>query len=186
MSDKPNGFMEVTDRLRLVLELSTEGQLAAKLGFSVAAWSQRKKRNSLPTREIDSLIAAEQLNPEFIYGGVGPIHVAIDTKAWKDVLTKKLAAILQISVYENVLISNGYKPAFLKDVAAGKKLPTIELLRDMHDQLACDLNALICNERGVSPDEVGLLSDFRIANKEGKALVLGAANFAAKAATSNA
>jgi hypothetical protein len=75
MQDKEH-FEEVAKRLMDVLNLKTDTALASALGFKVSAYGNRKARGVLPRLEIDDLIQAKGLNPQWVYQGVGPRFIS--------------------------------------------------------------------------------------------------------------
>lgn len=180
MSDSDNGFSAVVARLKLVLEVTSDAMLAERLGLGTTAWAQRKKRDSLPTKEIDALIASEELNPEFIYKGIGAVHLPIDGAAWIDGFHKRLQSVLAIETYRKVLAHNGYKEPALKKLLAAGQPPSVELLRDLHNHLSVDLNALVCDVPPIIAAERALLDSYRRSTEEGKRLVEQVATFAAR------
>lgn len=166
MSDKNVGFLEVADRLRMALDLDSEQQLAARLGLKQSAWSTRKTRDSLPITKIDTLIQSEQLNPEFIYHGIGSVHLDIDAESWQAGFHKRLAQSLSLETYVGILVREGYKASQLKAVATGKAEPTAQLLRDLRRCLQLDLNWLVCGDSGaaLTDYERSLLAGYRKAD----------------------
>lgn len=182
MSDKAVGFLEIADRLKLALDLQSELQLAARLGFKQSAWSTRKTRGSLPSREIDALIIEESLNPEFIYHGIGSVHLDVDSQSWEVGFNKRLAQILCIQTYCRVLMHEGYKAPYLKSIVENKSEPSAKLLRDMHRCLKLDLNWLMCGdiESAQTSLETSLLSAYRKADKQGQEFIRRAAGLASK------
>jgi hypothetical protein len=181
MPDENNAFATVSDRLKRSLSLVTDAQLGEALGFAAAAWNKRKTRGSLPAKEIAELIEREGLNPEFIWKGTGPVHVAIDGEAWADGFTKRLASALGLETYRSILISQGYKDKDLKAVASGKQEPPMGLLRDLHLHLGIDLNWLVCDEPAMSVQEKGLIQNYRRSGEDGQRLIDHTVVFAAKA-----
>lgn len=69
-------FSDVCQRLMAALNLSTETALAEELGFKPAAFSNRKKRGSLPNEEIDDLIQDRGLSHAWVYRGEMPMFAA--------------------------------------------------------------------------------------------------------------
>lgn len=180
MVDRNVGFSSVVGRLLLALDLPSESQLAAALGLKQSTWSTRKTRGSLPAEAIDALIERDQLNPEFIYRGTGPVHVDVDAGSWEASYRKRLKQCLV--EYRPVLVSQGHKAADLKATADGKKEALPALLRDMRRFLTVDLNWLLTGEIAteVTPEERALLSAYRNAPVAGKEFIRQAAGMAAK------
>jgi hypothetical protein len=181
MPDGNNAFAEVADRLKRSLNLVTDSDLGEALGFAAAAWNKRKMRGSLPAKEISELIEREGLNEEYIWKGVGPVHIAIDGEAWAEGFHKRLASTLSLETYRGTLVSQGYKDKDLKAVASGKQEPSPPLLRDMHRYLGIDLNWLICDEPSMSVQEKGLIHNYRRAGEDGQRLIDHTVVFATKA-----
>lgn len=166
MSDKTIGFLECSKRLALALSVTDDVQVAAHLGLSKTAFNNRKKRGSLPHKEIDALILSEGLNPEFIYQGIGSVHLDIDGESWQAGFQKRIAQCLGIETYVGVLVREGYKAPKLKAIASGKAEPPAQLLRDMRRCLQLDLNWLVCgdSEAVMSQYERLLLTSYRKAD----------------------
>lgn len=182
--EKNHPFGEVCDRLKLVLDLSSDVQLSAKLGLKQSAWARRKERNSLPTDAIDALIESEQFNPEFIYHGTGPVHVPVEGAAWGPRFQTALAAALEQE--EGWLVREGYQKKTLKSIAAGKAPLSPDdvwpLIRDLRKVSKIDLNAFFADEPGsaLSGEEAALVDAYRNASKEGKSFIQQAAAMAGK------
>ncbi|WP_310613046.1 hypothetical protein [Limnohabitans sp.] len=183
MVDKNVGFLGVADRLRLALDLPSEAQLAERLGMKQSAWSTRKTRGQLPTAEIDALISAEGLNPEFIYEGTGPVHLDVDGESWESGFRKRVEQSLGQSTYTDVLVREGHKKTDLKAALTGKQAPSAKLLRDMRRSLQLDMNWLICGDTdtALSRDERAVVDAYRSATKEGKTTIAQVAAMAPKA-----
>lgn len=183
MTDKKNSFLTVTERLRMAIDVSSDVLLAERLGLKYSAWSMRKTRGTLPTQEIDALIEREDLNPEFIYKGTGPVHVPLDGVAWGQQFQTTLTAVLSPSDV-GWLVREGHPKPMLTAVAAGKQPPSMALLRDLRKVLTVDLNALFCDEPTTALDsaEKALIDAYRSAPTEGKATIQQVAGMAAKKA----
>lgn len=201
MNNEKKVFLDVAARLRLVLDLPSDAQLASSLGLKQSAWSTRKTRNNLPKEAIDALIEREQLNPEFIYYGIGSVHVPADDAAWGKTFQALLSRALKSE--EGWLIRDGYQKTDLKAIAAGKapsswleaedpkaaasgkkQLPLEHVwmfVRDLRKVCKIDLNAFFCDEPGaaLSSDEAALVEAYRKAEKVGKGFILHAAGLAA-------
>lgn len=183
MSDKKVMFLEVTERLKLALDISSEVLLAERLELKYSAWSMRKSRNTLPKAQIDALIEREQLNPEFIYHGTGPVHVPVDGVAWGPKFQATLAAALEQE--EGWLVREGYQKKTLKSIAAGKASLSPDdvwpLIRDLRKVCKIDLNAFFCDEPGaaLNADEEALIDAYRKAQTSGKEFIRQAAGMAA-------
>lgn len=180
MSDKNSGFLAIANRLRTALDISSDALLAERLGLKYSAWSMRKSRGTLPTQEIDALINAEGLNPEFIYDGKGPVHLDVDGESWSDGFQKRLAQSLRLENYIGVLIPEGHSRAQLKSIATGKTEPPAKLLRDMRRCLALDLNWLVCGDTdaALDRDERALVAAYRKAPTVGKEFIRHASGMA--------
>ena len=179
-------FAEVIDRLKLVLDISSDRELAPALGIGYSTLTMRKTRNSLPKKAIDALIEREQLNPEFIYYGTGSVHVPLDGEAWGKKFTASLADAIRQE--EGWLIREGYKEKDLKAIAAGKLPPSLAqvwmLVRDLRKVCKIDLNAFFCDEPAtLDSAEMALVEAYRKAPKVGKEFILHAAGLAANVTT---
>lgn len=187
MSDKNTGFMAVADRLKMATDIQIDIDLAKRLGLTANAWNMRKARESIPTAQIDALIQSEQLNPEFIYYGTGPVHVPVDGAAWGERFRTALADVLKSN--EGWLIREGYKKTELKALAAGKAALPPEaiwrLVRDLRQVCRIDLNAFFCDEptASMNPDEEALVAAYRKVDKAGKAFILHASGLAVNVKT---
>lgn len=172
-------FIETVDRLKLVLELATDLELAERLGLAKNAFNNRKKRGSLPIDRIDKVIQEEQLNPEFIYEGTGHVHAPVEGKPWGDTFVETLAAQLT-EQNQGWLVREGHDAKVLKNVLKGKEQPSMPLLRDLHRVLQVDLNGLFNDEPALAPDgqEQALLMAYRAAPTTGKAFIRHAAGLA--------
>ena len=191
-------FADVASRLRLVLDLSSDVQLAEKLGLKQSAWSTRKTRNNLPTEAIDELIESECLNPEFIYQGNGPVHRDLNELDWEAIFWQRMAKRLP-QTSRNTMVRDTaerteeerYTQAQLKGIAEGKYAPTpkerqgarhlARFLRDMRRSLKTDLNWLICGDldSALAADERALIEAYRKAPSVGKEFIRRAAGMAA-------
>lgn len=166
MVDKNLGFLEVLQRLKMALDCSDDVQVAARLGISKTAFNNRKLRGSLPVEAIDALIQDEGLNPEFIYQGIGSVHLDIDGESWQAGFNKRLAQSLGMETYLGILVREGYKANQLKEVAKGLREPSPQMLRDMRRCLQLDLNWLVCgdSDAALTPYERSLLVGYRKAD----------------------
>lgn len=174
-------FVEVIDRLKLVLEISSDRELAPMLEIGYSTFTMRKTRNSLPIEQIDALIKKQQLNPEFIYHGTGSVHVPVEGAAWGPKFQAALAVALEQE--EGWLVREGYQKKTLKSIAAGKASLSPDdvwpLLRDLRKVCKIDLNAFFCDEPAtLDSDEMALVEAYRKASKEGKAFIHQAASMA--------
>lgn len=175
-------FDAVVSRLKLVLDVAREQDVCARLGFTTSAWSMRKKRGSLPRKEIDALIAAEELNPEFIYNGTGDVHVPVEGESW-DTQYVKRAALCGFN--DGWLRSRGHSDALIAEVLApkpgGKPYKVLVALRDVRQVLGADLNWLLAAESTpqraapagatLTPVEQRLLDAYRKASTLDKAVI---------------
>lgn len=64
-------FEAVANRLRSVLGLTSDKELAERLGFKYGSFAARKSRGALPHKEIDQLCDAAGLNSEWVFDGTG-------------------------------------------------------------------------------------------------------------------
>jgi transcriptional regulator with XRE-family HTH domain len=185
MVDKNVGFLGVANRLRLALDLPSEAQLAERLGMKQSAWSTRKTRDQLPIKEIDALISAEGLNPEFIYKGDGSVHLDVDNESWSNGFQKRIEQSIGLATYMELLIREGHTKTTLKAVLAGKQEPTSKLLRDMRRCLQLDMNWLICGDidTALNKEERAVVDSYRRATKEGKTTIAQVASIAPKGKT---
>ena len=67
-------FIEITNRLKFELNLSTDKEIAELLGLSKSAFAERKKRNSFPEKELLLLAGQEGLDAEYILTGYSEEH----------------------------------------------------------------------------------------------------------------
>ena len=195
--EKKMAFGEICDRLKLVLDLSSDVQLAEKLGLKQTAWAQRKSRNSLPTEAIDALIESECLNPEFIYEGNGPVHRDLNELDWEAIFWQRMSKSLTQTSRDTMERDTAgraekerYTQAKLKGIAEGKYAPTpkerqgarylARLLRDMRRSLKIDLNWLLCGDvdTALNQEERALVTAYRKAPTVGKEFIRHAAGMA--------
>lgn len=180
MSDKNMGFMAIADRLKMAVGIQVDMDLAKRLGLSPNAWNMRKARESLPTKQIDALINAEGLNPEFVYDGTGPVHLDVDGESWASGFHKRMEQSLGLTTYVDLLVREGYSKATLKAVASGKQEPSAKLLRDIRRCLQVDMNWLICGDAdgALDRDELALVAAYRKAPSVGKEFIRQASGMA--------
>lgn len=173
-------FIETIERLKFVLEIPSDVQLAEKLGLKQSAWARRKARASLPKELIDALINSEGLNPEFIYDGIGPVHLDVDGESWASGFHKRIQQTIGLETYIGILVHEGHSKAALKAVAAGKQEPSAKLLRDIRRCLQVDMNWLICGdaEGALDRDERALIAAYRKAPAVGKEFIRHASGMA--------
>lgn len=78
-----NLFSESLDRLKFQLRVSKDQEVAAALGMSKTAFSERKKRGSFPEREVLELCKSRpELDSHFILTGITRVAIAkLDAKA---------------------------------------------------------------------------------------------------------
>lgn len=182
MGEEKIKFLEVVGRLKLVLGIAEDAAVAGRLGLSTTAFNNRKLRGSLPTAAIDALLDREELNPEFIYQGTGPVHVPVDGAAWGKRFSAALADALKHN--EGWLVREGYKKTELKAIAAGKAALPPEalwrLVRDLRQVCRIDLNSFFCDEptTAMNADEEALVAAYRTVDKTGKAFILNASGLA--------
>ena len=167
MSDKNTRFLDVSSRLKSVLGVRSDLQLAKHLGMLQGTWSMNKTRGTLPTEAINALIAREGLNPEFIYNGTGNVMVEDDGHTWHDGFVKRLQH-LNLETMQGLLVREGHKASDIKAVVAGKQQPTMELLRDWRRIGRVDLNWVINGDLAETPndEEQALLLLYRKATPE--------------------
>lgn len=60
-------FKEIIENLKLELNIKSDKELYLKLGMSSTAFSERKRTNSIPHKEILELCISENLNINKIY-----------------------------------------------------------------------------------------------------------------------
>lgn len=172
-------FDVVASRLLQVLGMRTHSQLATRCGFSAAAWSARRQRDSLPTEAVDRLIEEEQLSPEFVYNGIGPPHIPLDENGWGAMLSKRLSQLLAVKIYGDALRALGHSKASIQAVAQGKLLPSLVMLRDMRStNRTLDLNWLICGDVATAEqdDEREVINAYKRGTELEKAMVRRALN----------
>lgn len=173
-------FDEVVGRLKMALDLDTDGELADALGIKQSTWAMRRKRGALPTAQIEGLIRAEELSPEYVYQGIGSLHLPVDDEQWKIVVHRKLRQVLEIQTYAKSLTAMGYKDKDLRALADGKRDISAELLRDLRRTVRVDLHALLCDELPVTPEEMAVVERYRRATLRGKRVIEAVAEFAAQ------
>jgi transcriptional regulator with XRE-family HTH domain len=180
MSDKSMGFMAIADRLKMAVGIQVDMDLAKRLGLSPNAWNMRKARESLPTKQIDTLINAEGLNPEFVYDGTGPVHLDVDGESWASGFSKRMAQSLGLATYVDLLVREGYSKTALKAIASGKQEPGVKLLRDIRRCLQVDMNWLICGDAdgALDRDERALVAAYRKAPTASKEFIRHASGMA--------
>jgi CI repressor-like protein len=64
-------FEAVMARLKFVLAIHTDGQVANKLGLSSSAYANLKKRGSLPYEKINALAISQNMNLHWLYTSMG-------------------------------------------------------------------------------------------------------------------
>lgn len=167
MPEKTAGFLEVAERLKMALDISSDVKLAAALGLKQSTWSTSKTRGTLPIGAINALIEREGLNPEFIYKGTGRVMVEEDGHTWHDGFIKRLQQ-LTLETVEGLLVREGHTAKDIQAVAAGKKQPNMELLRDWRRISNVDLNWVISGDlpQGPTEEEQALLMLYRKATPE--------------------
>lgn len=179
-----SNFADVVNRLKLVLDMATETALAERLGFGQSTWASRKKRGSLPRKQIDFLIATEELNPEFIYNGTGDVHVPLDGESWNTLYAKRAAVC---GLTDGWLRSRGHSDAVVAELlaprAGSRTYRTLAALRDIRLVLRVDLNWLVAADTtqpgqaaeptptGLSASEQRLLDAYRRAASLDKAVI---------------
>lgn len=65
------GFETVIERLKKCLGLQTDAQIAEKIDLTKSAFSERKRRNSIPVSEIELLCEKESINIDYLITGEG-------------------------------------------------------------------------------------------------------------------
>lgn len=167
-------FIDVTQRLKDVLSLSSDRELVAALGIRYSTFTMRKSRGALPTEHIDALISREGLNPEFVYRGTGKLHLEDDEHKWVDGFYARLLPLFKVETFVRALQSAGHKATELKQLEKKKAAPALELLRDLRRQKLVDLNWLFTGEaeERPNPNELTLLKLYRSAPAEKKNAVL--------------
>jgi hypothetical protein len=181
-------FLACTKRLLLALGLATETELATQLGFVQSTWAARKRRGSIPSEQIDALIAERGLNPEYIYRGKGNVLASASNQPWLEQF-KERVQIIQLDLA--ALAGKGHTAESLNLVLEpkGKVKQALEVLRDYRDISRIDLNWLICaephakNKDSLSKGEVALVEKLRAMDESGRAFVQQAADLAHKRGT---
>jgi hypothetical protein len=174
MSDQNSGLIETLERLKRALRTTEDASLAAELGMSKEALSNRKRRNSLPKEAIDQLIVSKGLSPDYVYDGAGSVFVEDEHgHTWQQGFTQRLAAELGESDIA-WLQREGHAVKAVKAVTSGKQPPPLELLRDMRRFLKSDLNHVFTGEITEAPSivEEAMLKLFRNANAEAQQATL--------------
>lgn len=164
----PLEFDQVVRRVKLAMGASPDYELAALLGFDPRAWSKRRERRSLPTRQIDALIAREGLNAEWVYHGVGAMHRVADEPSNEGGVLERLRH--EVSRRSALILCSGDNALQrdLQDVLDGVQPVTPALLRRMRLTLRTDLNWLLCGEEPLSEVEKKLVAQYRNAGAVGQ------------------
>lgn len=183
----PN-FQKVTDRLLLAVGIVKETELGEQLGLTQSAWSKRKMRDSLPTEQIDALIAQEGINPEYIYNGTGSVYEgagwaheykarAASLRLAKAYLTPLGHAAATVDALIKMDANDSYKSTAYKFITA---------LRDAYKINESDLTFLItgidthqadvgASTTPLSKAEQDLINAYQSATKQGQAFIRRAA-----------
>lgn len=74
-------FPQIIHRIMEITGLRHEYQVAELLGFKRVAFSERKKRNSVPVTEIKLFCHKESINVNWVLYGEGEKHVRDETTA---------------------------------------------------------------------------------------------------------
>jgi hypothetical protein len=82
-------FNEIANRIMRLEDIENEGDLAAALGMAQSTFSERKKRGSIPFREIVSLCEKKEYN----------LHYVVFGKTRSKSMLKGLAAAENIETY---------------------------------------------------------------------------------------
>lgn len=188
----PN-FQKVVDRLQISLGINSETDLGKLLGFTQSAWSTRKMRDSLPRAQIDALIAAEGINPHFIYQGEGSVY---EGTGW--VAEYKARAAELRSARAPLIAEIGHPAAVIdalinmdeKDKYKATAYAFVTALRDSFRLVEVDLTHLITGValskdtdkpmQSYSKDEQAVIQAYRAADKTGQEFIRRAAGMAKK------
>lgn len=187
-----SNFQEVTKRLLLALAMDKETDLGQRLGFKQSTWAQRKLRGSLPTEQIDALIAQEAINPEYVYNGTGSVYEgagwaheykarAASLRLAKAYLTPLGHAVALVDALTKMDANDGYKSTAYKFITA---------LRDAYKINEYDLTFLITGVDTHQADDVSsitplskeeheLIEIYQSATKQGQAFIRRAASMSA-------
>lgn len=169
-------FQTVVDRLKLILGCQTETAVGERLGFTQSTWASRKMRGSLPRKEIDALIKAEQLNPEFIYKGIGDVHITFDGKPWETGYAER-AKVFIGELGKGFLADRGHHEGLIeaisKPVLGSGPYQVLTALRDLVVMFDIDINALLTGHAPkvaaasaeLPADEQALLAAYRKASE---------------------
>ena len=186
MADENMSLFAVSKRLLTALELPSEAALAEMLGFKQPTWAMRKRRNSIPKKEIDALCEQYDLNPEYVYQGSGNVYVNAEGESWESLYMQRAVGLGRQASY---LKPMGHAPEFIAKLAkprAGSEIyKTLAALRDYQFISHIDLNWLICARPAeavdaLANDERMLLDLYRSASASDKQFIVRSAMMAGR------
>lgn len=68
-------FNSSIQRLKKAASVKFDREIAELIGFSGAAFSERKKRGTLPKKEIEVYCLKNSINVDWVFAGVGPMRL---------------------------------------------------------------------------------------------------------------
>lgn len=67
-------FESIIERIKGLKNLRADKKVAAVLGFSKGAFSERKRRGSIPKKELELFCERESINMDWLLTGEGEMH----------------------------------------------------------------------------------------------------------------
>lgn len=136
-------FQEIMDRIKRYKGLKSDNAVAKILNLSRSAFSERKKRGSIPYEELAIFCEQEGISFDWLFTGEGPIE---RTKEKKPLIVSENAIYNEIAKLEERIEE-------LKK-AVGSEKPPIELTEDEREWLEYYRNA-----KKTSPEKLDILID---------------------------
>lgn len=141
-------FQRVVDRLVAACSFPNEQALAEELGFKRTTFVTRKSRNALPRAEIDALVAARGLNPEWVYEGRGAMFTGPG-------FAQKVRLQAAINERLDLFALNGRQHRFMAKLLMAVELTDplwLKELLDSSNHLSGEEEALIKGLRSAPPE----------------------------------
>lgn len=178
-------FSDLLLRLKHELRTSKDQEVAAALGLSKTAFSERKKRGSFPERE---LLALAEARPEL---GIDT-HYVLTGERLKDSVAEAIRTLPErVREIRGAMSEAEFAGAWgieveqLAQVESGQRPPTVNLLKRLAEMYPDDANYLMT---GVRPEiaepltarEIVLVTNYRASSDEGREALTYQANFFAQ------
>lgn len=172
-------------RLKEMVNVKTDKDIAGLLGMDVSAFNKRKKRNSFPERE---LLALAEARPEL---GIDT-HYVLTGQRLKDSAAESIRGLpervreIRGTLSEAEFASAwGIGPEQLAQVESGQRPPSADLLKRLAVVYPDDATYLLTGmrpkvDRPVTAREVVLVTNYRACSDEGREALLAQAAFLAQ------